>query len=228
MKQPTHRMYFRLICPLYNGRAHFEHLDGSYQEYATDSILGLGQFLNSPSAPNQLNLNGISYNTWPHLTLTHNLTASFINESQGVFIHIKLLEFFSQFNLGPHHPYAFTFLKDDCPVNDYIFLHFRPTNILEAIDFDRALFFDKKDPFRKTLQFDNEQDFRQHQLQFPNQSIAGKKLFLSKEHSIWQQDLRSLQHIDQALYMSAKMQQAFVQSNFTGFRFLKKDFVVGN
>ena len=61
--------YFRLISPLYNGRAHFEHISDAYDTQAKDSIFQLDFFKHKNSLPPQINLDGLIYNNSTYLKL---------------------------------------------------------------------------------------------------------------------------------------------------------------
>jgi hypothetical protein len=216
---------YRLICPLYNGRAHFEQVEANYPENAADSIFRLDEFTDSLSFPSHLNFEGMRFNEKANIPLCDNLTASFLNEAQGIIIHQRLFDFMTQFSLPVHQSYPIRFTHKNKLIKEYVYLFFSPSNIPEAIDFSLSSFYLRQGATQKVQQFKHLNAFQTFRQNFPEYQIYSKQLILLKEHPLWQQDIWSIQAFNQGLYMSEKMKKAWDNTGFNGFRFLKKKFL---
>lgn len=213
-------IYFKLICPLYNGRAHFEQVHEQYDCTAPDAVFNLGYFQQNKLIPEHIMLEGLQYNEHAFLNLTDNLTASFINESDGLIVHKKLLQFMLQFNLPEYKIFPLSFEIHNCLNNDYQFIYFKNIDLKQAIDFKTSTFYATQDPSMQSIRFDDQNAYKRFQKNYPTPiQLNSKKLSLNKADAILQKDILSIAQFHRGLYMSDKMKKAFDASRYSGFRF---------
>lgn len=219
-------IYFKLISPLYNGRAHFEQVHEQYDCTAPDAVFNLGYFQQKKLIPEHIRLEGLLYNNSAFLSLTDNLTASFINESDGLIVHKRLLQFILQFNLPEYKIFPLSFEVLNCQNNDYLFIYFKNIDLTRAIDFNASTFYAAQDPNMQNIRFEDQNDYEYFLKNSKTTTqLNSKKLSLNKTDAILQKDILSIGQFNRGLFMSHRMKTALNALKYSGFRYKQYKFL---
>ena len=219
-------IYFRLICPLYNGRAQFEQLPSDYDEDGEGSLFNLTEHYKSSTFPESVNFINLPFCPASTLPLSDILTASFMNEAEGLICNNKFLDLLNKFKLPEHKIYPFSFVRSGKTNRDYQYIFFRKQEIGKETDFSKSTFSEVHFAKMKEVTFEDYEDFFQY-----NQSLSEGKYIKVKQLKInpasgsLNYDLISTGFYKSSIYMSAEMKAEYDKAGLSGLRFKKECFL---
>ncbi len=215
-------IYYRLICPLYNGRAQFEQLPEGYAEEGDESLFNLTEHYESKTFPESVNFRNLPYCPAPALPLSDILTASFMNEAEGLICNQRFLALLNKFKLPEHKVYPMSFVRKEKIKRDYQYIFFKRQEIEKDTDFSKSTFSEVHYAKMKEVIFEDYDDFL---LKKPSPDtekyIKAKQLKLHPDSQFLKYDLIS----SGGLYMSSAMKAAYDKAGMSGLRFKKEFFL---